>query len=278
MCGYALEGLADEAACPECGAPAGDSRHGGLLGSAPAAYVRGLARGALVAEVGALLQLAMAWVQIGAAYLWNDTSQLTSLSAIRAQVVAQYRVQIVLGVLWALVLGVGLVGWWLVVRPDPRFRSRDVAWGPRVVVRAAVVVLMTVFVLVPVQRGVELGMVLERTSAGANWMAAMRWMVSSAVFVQLFGVFAWLVAIVSIALYVRQLAARLGDRRLLARASRLVWLMPLLVVLQLVLDLSIGGLGWAQVAVSLATSVAWFVLWVGMVDRLRRGLAGAVRG
>jgi hypothetical protein len=81
---------------------------------------------------------------------------------------------------------------------------------------------------------------------------------------------------------VRTLAARLGDWVLRHRATRLLWLGPLLVGVGWGLDRLLGTPASGEFgrvlligAIEVASAGVWMYLWVGLIDRLRRDLMGA---
>ncbi len=120
-CGYNLRTLALDGRCPECATPVWDSLHGFYLHYASPAWVRGLARGLLLAlcALGAMVVITPVIVLLTGfwGFVTNPGAYLTvPAGAIWANALTQFLVQ---GLCTGLLM-LGLV--WL-SRPDPRGRE-----------------------------------------------------------------------------------------------------------------------------------------------------------
>ena len=286
ICGYALTGLANEAKCPECEASVVDSRDGRTISTAPANYVRGLARGALLAEIGAAGMVAVgvlgtAWT-LGSSWA-VDRIMASDPSAAGDFVNMMNWFIMMFGVMSVLLVTCESVGWWRIVRPDPRFASKDVVARSRAVMRVSVVVL-PLALAVSVANSIGIMVVVDmfdmpsvrqndliglfRTASWAGWVAATG---------------AYAARFFSALVYTRALSRRVGDMKLLRMATRLFWLGPLLAIADLavegVISDSYAGLAWGALlgGADLALAVAWLLVWVGMIHRLRNDLLRCAR-
>ncbi len=107
-CGYALNGLPREAACPECSAPVARSLRGSMLEYADRGYVSTLLWGSTIAIVG--LFAGFAWI-VAIPLILTLAAKYGSVSTRGGFVLVQ--------VVEFAGAGISLLGWWLLSSPDP---------------------------------------------------------------------------------------------------------------------------------------------------------------
>ena len=98
---------------------------------------------------------------------------------------------------------------------------------------------------------------------------------------QLTSSLAWIVSYIACLLYIRGLARRIPDDKLVLSTRRLIWIGPMLLLVALLAGLMmvfnpffgvIGGLVLLAVAIG---ALVWLLLYAGLLDRLRRVLKQA---
>ena len=269
ICGYDIAGLDDAASCPECSAGIGDSRHGGLMASAPDGYVRLLIRGALLIEIAIICILTTDIVadvltqQVSGGMIVNGAFDWPRIRLLNAIISG--------GALFALLLNaLGNLGWWWVSTPDPRFEIQERATPWRRMLRAGLIA----FILVA---GVEFALLVDmlymRGTRATNPMTLFALQAAAAT--------TMLVTMVNFFLmvqYVRILARRAGSDRLRTYATRMLWLGPLLALLLYVAKHGLPDIfadARIAIAVSVTTAVVWLLIWGGMIELLRQTLVKA---
>ena len=277
VCGYDVGGLDGEDACPECGASVADSRDGRLIATAPEGYAHRLAGGAALAEVGAAGMVLVGLLQSIAMGARDWLGAATTSEEMMAAMAGRLWTQMVFMALAMAMMAAAAVGWWRVSSEDPRFAVRDRAAGWRLALRVSLVAVLGAQALLLAGM-----LVTTLTLAGeATPDAMMRYVPLTAAAAFTIPV-AQLARFVATLVYVRVLSRRLGDDRLFAMATRLFWVVPLLVGANWAAEWGIGralegrsGFFWADGGREVVAAVVWMVVWVGMIDRLRRGLGEA---
>lgn len=266
ICGYDVSGLKDDVVCPECTALVGDSRHGGLIASAPKPYIERLIHSAIVIEVATLIAMAVRILLFAVLEALTpdvfDEDLMARTRTIMAAVVGGAVLTLILEAVISLC-------WWRLSTPDPRYQVHDRASSMRRVLRVSLVA----FVLIGV--AVVIGMIWWMYFATANVQLLYFWqgMIGLKFLVLLFN-------LVVMALYIRVLAGRLGASRLYAWARWMLWLAPLLAIVLLVLEDAVPSFlpshsNLAGIIMVTVSSGVWLVVWVGMIDLTRQSLVRA---
>lgn len=211
-CRYALVGLAEDGACPECGEPILHTLRGVLALYASDTALASLHRGSAVVLVSALPPMPIAIAMLATVEIVPKWLSLT--------------------LVWACVLAVGayLFGWWLMSAPmSARAQHSE---GDRL--RSWIRGMLFVHAIILGCFGVAtfLPDLFWGTPSGATIWA----IIGGA----LLYFAAWIATLVVQMLYLAMLANRVPDARLHDRAKLLVWLGPLLVVLGMVIVLPIA--------------------------------------
>lgn len=207
-CSYDLHGLPLSGSCPECGVPVERSLRGDLLQFADETYRGTLLRGVslimfgILAHVVLFILLALTaivgWAWLGVIFI------VISLGATAA----------------------GLYGYFLYASPDPGQMSNNRGEKPRQILRIAIVVSA---VAALTQMGLE-ALSLFLTPAPGQVGAADGVAMLSAV-AGLAGSVAWIVQFFAAMVYTKWLAPRIPSPRVLKRASLLMWLGPVLLLM-----------------------------------------------
>lgn len=209
-CGYALDGLAVSAKCPECGMDVERSMRGPMLRFASVPYLRSLHLGACLALI-ALILFILQYVMLVLGAVGLAAMNVTSPEWLE-----------VLASMFGLVPTVtGLVGYWFLTTPDPALQHAEQPAAARKVVRAMTIVQLvaallaaagTLLTVRAISTGAgTAGEVLVGVCEGTGWIA-------------------WGVGFFGIMLYARWLAMRVPDGELLGRTKTFMWLLPLLFI------------------------------------------------
>jgi hypothetical protein len=244
-CGYNLRGLAPDGACPECGTPVARSLRGNLLRYSDPAYVARIHTGVFIIQAVIIVQilLVVAALTLALAAAFGGARGAGRFAG--GQVLLP-RVQIALHT-------ATFTGWWMFSAPDTAYLGRDAGDQARRVVRIAVGAGIAVAVV-----QTALALLLGSGALGATSGAAFVILATS-----LLGTLAWVVQFFAAMLYLRWLAPRLPSMDVHTRASRLLWLGPLLYTVGLLL----AGLG---------PLIALVLYWT-LLDEVRK-LIKRVRG
>ncbi|MGD9690472.1 MAG: hypothetical protein AB7K52_12100 [Phycisphaerales bacterium] len=248
QCGYSVLGLRTSGVCPECGCPVERALKGNLLQFAAPEYVRMLARGALLAALGAFASL-IAALGVPAATV------AVALYGLRPWMP---QVEAIGGALSLVAAGVGLLGWWLLSAPDPGWRGVDESLSARKLVRAAVVVqaiTATCSTLLPLL--VSQGFI----QPGPGRVDAVS---AAKIGTLIAGSIAWLVAFFASMQFLQRLAGRIPDESLRTSAMQFMWVGPILYVL-LIPCLLVGPI--------IAT-----ILYIMILSEARSKIARVLRG
>ena len=217
-CGYDLRGLDPHAVCPECATPIERSLKGTWLRYAGDDYLRTLHRGVVVILVATLIGAAMFVANIALVIA-------VSIAASGGSAAAQRIIgllPVVLPFVEPAVSLLGLVGWWMLTRPDPAFTGVDQGQTPRRLVRVAVAVQAVITLInLPLALLVHFPGAIAPTSpvvlaSGVGGVAA-------------FG--AWLLQFFASMLYLRWLARRIPNGKIVERAGMYMWLLPVIFLL-----------------------------------------------
>lgn len=206
-CGYDLGGLPSDGACPECGAPVARSLKGPLLRFASGELLAKLHTGVVLVIAGTIAQLALT----GVAFVAGIAAAISgSAPFIRS---AQ-----VLSAIGSTVLTVAiLIGWWLVTTPDPGVAPRWDARRTRRWVRITVIIQIGASLL---QMFSTLATPALQTGGMAVWIVGIG--------VALVAIGAWIAAFFAQMLYLRWIARRIPDPRVVEWTKMMMWLGPLL--------------------------------------------------
>jgi hypothetical protein len=207
-CGYNLRGLQPHGVCPECGAPIERSLHGNLLRYSAPEYVATLHTGLLCILVAILTLVAGAMLMFTAGiaaemFLPDEQWLLTLISN-----------TITIGAIALSIVSV--VGWWLFSTPDQAIIGHDTGDMPRKILRVTVIV-SAVFITID--------------ALGEWWLYQdMPYDVLAAISAMVGGI-AWLVQFFASLLYIRWLAHRLPNPRIVSLSTTYLWLLPLIYIL-----------------------------------------------
>jgi hypothetical protein len=203
-CGYNLRGLPSDGACPECGAPVQRSLQGNLLIYSSAGYLAALHRGLICIISAVLAQIGLTVVLVIGVILSAAVSQSW-----------QGQIQIWVNVISIPIAALSLYGWWLFSAPDPAVIGGDTGGRPRQIIRITVIVvaictLMSLSAFATREQSIQAEVL--------NGAAAL--IMSVAGIAQFFASM----------MYIKWLAPRLPDKALAARASKYMWMLPLIYV------------------------------------------------
>ncbi len=235
-CSYNLRGLAINGNCPECGAPVADSLRGLLLQYASPEYLQAVGRG-----LSLILNGLLVWIiaMIGILLVRGSAANLGfSPSTIRS-------IEILMSAAQVGVAGMLALGYWWYTQPDPGYVGQESTTGARRVLRSMAVVRMGFEVVTLVTTfiaplGGSVGSVAEYIAYAAL----------------LLGFVAWCVQFFATMRYTRWLARRVPDAYIVRRASRYMWLLPLIA--------TVGA-----IAVYIGPLLALVMYW-NLLDRLRK--------
>lgn len=128
-CGYALEGVADEVECPECGTPVALSRRSNLLEDADPLWLRSVGRGWSVLHASAVLgtRAFYAYAIICLA--------VTTLGWMLGHRILTIQTSFLAGGILGVSIVVASIGAVIASAPDPRLSPRESSWSARRVMR-----------------------------------------------------------------------------------------------------------------------------------------------
>lgn len=273
QCDYPIDGLADADVCPECGTLAGMSRYGPRLHDAPAAFVAGLARGALLIEITIVLSFVLRIVQWCVMQAADGLSSANAHDELRVAISAIFDVVgLGPGVCW-------IIGWWMLTRPDPRLRRDSLKVLGTIVRVCLALTALAALIMIGIDRAlqvdtdpehIDLERIERRFGVVLIFIAVM-------VPIAVAGFFGTL-------LYLRALARRLDAPRLRAWATHVMWILPasMIVPFFIVRMLAASG-GLTEKALPAIAwfdwlyAIAWYAVLLGMADVLRRRLADTAR-
>ncbi len=233
-CGYNLRGLQEDGRCPECGTPVERSLKGNLLIYSSPEHVASLHTGVflilagiivqILTYIGSIVALGVLATQSGGARLGGGATGVVSFISL-------------------VVSGVLLIGWWMFSAPDPAIVGTNTGSRARQAVRITVAVSAMVMAV---------NAVLEYAVPASSTSGVILTSSKTANLV------AMLVKFFAAMFYLRWLAGRLPDDRVFKRATLLMWLVPVLVLV-------------ALCTLYLSLLVALVLYW-NLLDRVRRDL------
>jgi hypothetical protein len=263
QCGYSLEGLGDDANCPECATPVQRSRYGFLFVYAGDEYTRTVIRGLRFVAIGVLVFIVMLVAVIVApiAVAGPTTSAVRQL----------------LNLVLFLPLAMILAGYLGFVTPDPGLTRGDQPIRARRWARVGVLACAVAIALTPLVSLVAPGGVGARSLTTALLVLRGVLVVAGAGMTFVGG-----------GVYLAWLARRIPDKKLVRRAKRLLWLVPLLVLapflcIIVATGFGVGAGGMAGPTVffmwlgcgALVLWVVALVLWWNLLDAVRKGIVKA---
>lgn len=207
-CSYDLHGLPLAGNCPECGVPVERSLRGDLLQFADETYRAILLRGVSLIMFGILAQVVL------------------FILAMFAGMIGSPGLGFMFSVISLAATATSLYGYFLYASPDPGQMSNNRGEKPRQILRVAIVVSAVASIAQIALGGLALTMGPTPGQVGA----AQGVMMLSAV-AGLAGSVAWIVQFFAAMLYTKWLAPRIPSPRVLKRASLLIWLGPVLLLL-----------------------------------------------
>ena len=211
-CGYNLRGISPQGRCPECQTEVGRSIRAGVLRACDRYWVRQLAGG---------VSWIIGWILFGVFLLlgWRFVGRVLAITP---------GLVIILGLL---VIGVGLVGGWMITAADPDGAAAERRVSARRVARYTMVTWALSY-------GAIIGISVTRTLVPGPWMTALPVMLGVA-------------AYVALCIHGRELALRLPDHWL-ARQTRIVtWGIGSTAALGMLLILLLSAVGLGPLGVSL---------------------------
>jgi len=214
-CGYPLRGLPHTGNCPECDTSIALSLTKAVLQKADPDYLRKLLRGvnfiliAFVSELG----LGIAALALGAALASSG-----SLSFIIAFKIVVDSVSFLLAVL-------SFVGYWFYTQTDPDFIALEPARSSRIIVRFSVIGKAASTLIAFITTLLSAGPPGTARSVATGITSVLAFVFTVALFF-------------SCLRYTRWLASRIPDDVIFARASRYMWLLPLISIVGFALAMS----------------------------------------
>ncbi len=238
-CGYNLRGLNIEGKCPECGVAIEKSMQGFLLRFASAEYLSKIHSGVFLILAGIIAQILLGVTAafVGIAFSAAGTGGIGGM-------------QILMNFIGLAITVVLILGYWRFTEPDPGFTGLEQPQSARQVARIAVIASAVVAALQFV-----LAFFLSAGPGGAGTATGVG-LVS--LLVGLAGLVAWAVQFFAIMLYLRWLASRVPDEKIVKRTKTYMWLLPVLATVGAIL-LLLGPL------------VALVLYW-NLLDRFRKHL------
>ncbi|MCA9294162.1 MAG: hypothetical protein KDA20_10150 [Phycisphaerales bacterium] len=258
-CAYSLKGLNIAQLCPECGTPARPSVMGGRLEAASPAYVTRLYHGAICVSVATALIIVLGLVQV-----------VTGVISAFGLVPTAVQVGLSILALVASIVGFAglvlfLIGWWVLTAPDPVRRAAMLKDRARKTTRAGVLLLCSM----PIAIAIGVGISVVGLAIGALLAV---FLVLGAALATFAGLFVHYYGSLN---YLIVLSERLDPGTIAVRATRLMWLGPLLMILGSCPSLLLGGTPGIAQSIGLvlvaAPVVAWVLYWV-LIEELRQGL------
>lgn len=207
-CSYDLHGLPMSGNCPECGVPVERSLRGDLLQFADESYRATLLRGVSLIMFGILAQVVLFILLMLATYIGGPG------------------LGFIFSVLSLAATAAGLFGYYLYASPDPGQLGNNRGEKPRQILRVAIVV-SAIAAIAQIGFG---GLALFMSPTPGQIGAAEGVMMLSSL-AGLAGSIAWIVQFFAAMVYTKWLAPRIPSPRILKRASLLMWLGPVLLLL-----------------------------------------------
>lgn len=264
QCGYSLEGLGDDASCPECATPVARSRFGFLFVYAGDDYARAVVRGLRLVTIGVLVLVVLAVVLFVANVAMRGTGPrpYTPLLALAMLVP----------------LAMIFFGYHAFASPDPGLSPDDQPRLARMVARVGVLACaaaVALSLLSPLLVAVGLG--VGPLALALGWLRGL--LIVAGVGMAFFGGGLCLV----------WLAKRIPDKKLVRRAKRSLWLVPLLSLMPLLLSIGVattialgaGGMALPRsiaIVLGCGSLVLWLaslILWWNLLDGVRKGIVNA---
>ena len=150
QCGYRIGTLPRDHNCPECGTPIERSLRGDLLLYSSTEYASSLQRGLTCILIAVVIQIAAGLVSFIAVliFVWRPLMRQQSDPDAEARIFSLLQ-QLQLGsqILMLPVAALSLYGWWLFSSPDPAVLGFEHGQTPRVVIRAATIIMAALVLL-----------------------------------------------------------------------------------------------------------------------------------
>jgi hypothetical protein len=219
FCSKNLRGVPEGGDCPKCGAPVEDSLRRNTFQFAPPEHVKSIRRGLSLILNGILLFVALfaAFMLVG--IIWQASLMNTQQSPfVMSTHQTPFTVAFALGM--AAIYGMVMFGFWKYAAPDPGLVGREPPQATRKLLRASIVASISLMAL---------NLVLIALGINLNWMLAQSARELAAyILFSCIGGFTAIAHFISCMMYTAWLAGRVPDEYIKERATRYLWLLPVL--------------------------------------------------
>ena len=258
-CGYDVSSLPFGGACPECGAEIVEAA-ADLLSHASPAYLNTLSRGLVIVIIALITQAALKLSTVALHVLMPFLAMNGATSPRLFHIVTAST-----AIADVLVMLLALSGWWLFSQPDPGYTGRNDGSKARTMLRVTLVaaaafsvVSAAMTILSPIIFNFTGPGVGANTNTKPNAIALVAliliWLLSTGV---------WVARFLASILYIRWLARRAGDQRIVSQCRLYIWLLPLIYVVGY-LCINLGPLASCIILITFLFQVR------AMIDEARR--------